>query len=213
MALYVPGYLYLSVLSAAATVPILPRPRANLSTQAFYILFANQIDSPDWPHKVCQNGGLGPQGDECVDATRYKNGVFVTSPQNITQAHVQKVKRDVPGSRLVAYWDFGEMPVTASPDICPFCTGHIMGDRDGRNCTTTYPCGQGTFTEALNKSVPHELLIRRRTATHRQWQLVEGYPGLPAYCWNKRLAPLLANFLGDWIKARRFFPLNCFDLC
>ena len=28
--------------------------------------------------------------------------------------------------------------------------------------------------------------------------MVEGYPGLPAYCWNKRLAPLLATFLGDW---------------
>ena len=28
--------------------------------QAFYILFAEQIDSPTWPSRVCQNGGRGP---------------------------------------------------------------------------------------------------------------------------------------------------------
>ena len=56
---------------------------AAVGTQSFYILFANQIESPTWP-RVCQNGGVGPQGSECVAATKYNNGVIVTSPQNVT---------------------------------------------------------------------------------------------------------------------------------
>ena len=172
-------------------------------TQAFYILFANQINSPSsWPRKVCQNGGVGPQGSECVDASNYRNGIFVTSPQNITKEDVAKVKRDVPGSKLVLYWDFGEMPVT--PAGCLFCTGHIMGDLPGRNCTTTYPCGVGSFTSALNEAVPPELLIRWRTGEHPVWEYAEGMPGLPAYCWNKKLAPILAKFLGGWVKDHGF---------
>ena len=177
---------------------------AALGVQSFYILFANQIDSPDWPHKVCQNGGEGPQGSECVDARNYRDGVFITSPQNITAAHIAKVKRDVPGASVVGYWDFGEMPLTATPELCPFCTGHVMGDRAGRNCSTTYPCGRGSFTDALNASIPHELLIRRRTGLDKQWKLVEGYPGLPAYCHNKNLSPLLSEFLGGWLANHSF---------
>lgn len=94
------------------------------------------------------------------------------------------------------------MPVTGSPELCPnaFCQGHVMGDRAGRNCTTTYACGAGTFTKALNDSVPHELLVRTRTAADKRWKFVEGYPGLAAYCWNKKLATVLARFLGGFIK-------------
>ena len=110
---------------------------AALGVQAFYILFANQIDSPTWPDKVCQNSGHGPQGSECVDARQYKDGVFIASPQNMTAAHIAKIKRDVPGAKVVGYWDFGGMPLYANPDVCPFCTGHVMGDKPGRNCSTS----------------------------------------------------------------------------
>ena len=30
--------------------------------------------------------------------------------------------------------------------------------------------------------------------------MVEGYPGLAQYVWNNQSAPLLAKFLGGWIK-------------
>jgi hypothetical protein len=177
-----------------------------VGTQAFYILFANQVLSPQWPRpgSLCQNGGVGPQGSECVDPLAYKNGVFVTSPQNMTKELVAKVKRDVPGSRVVGYWDFGELPILASKEVCPFCTGHVMGDLAGRNCSTTYPCGAGDFTTALNATFPAELAVRIRTWAHPQWRLVEGYPGLPAYLWTAKTAPLLANFLGNWLKSRGF---------
>ena len=47
----------------------------GLGTTAFYILFAEQITSPDWPAKVCQNAGVGPQGDQCVDPRNYSDGL------------------------------------------------------------------------------------------------------------------------------------------
>ena len=40
---------------------------------------------------------IGPQGSECVPASKYKDGVFIASPQNITKELIAKVKADVPG--------------------------------------------------------------------------------------------------------------------
>ena len=101
--------------------------------KSFYILFANQIDAPAFPQQICQNAGLGPQGKECVDGTLYD--IFIISPQNITKEHLTKVRTLVPSSRVVAYWDFNHMPLLPSdPLLCPFCHGHTMGDRLGRNC-------------------------------------------------------------------------------
>lgn len=79
--------------------------------QAFYILFADQVDNADWPIRICQNGGKGPQGSECVPASKYENGLFIASPQNMTKELLDQVRKDVPGSRVVAYWDFGDIPL------------------------------------------------------------------------------------------------------
>eukprot|EP01052_Picozoa_sp_SAG31_P035852 SAG31_NODE_4383_length_3284_cov_1.151962_4_plen_240_part_00 len=172
--------------------------------QAFYILFADQITSPDWPHRLCQNAGRGPQGAECVRPAMYKDGVFITSPQNITKKLVQEVKTVVRGSKVVAYWDFGGMALLPpNPAECPFCKGHIMGDRPGRNCSTTYSCGPSPFLTALHATFPKEL------ATHDitdglPGTMVETYPGLAHYVWNNRSAPLLATFLSGWLNDHGF---------
>lgn len=140
------GHLALFAGLAASAAPA---PAASVGTQAFYILFADQITSPNWPQKICQNNGRpGPQGAECVPASKYANGVFIASPQNMTAELIAKVKADVPGSSVVAYWDFGDVPLPHSAE-CPFCQGHIMGDRPGRNCSTTYSCGPSPFLKAL----------------------------------------------------------------
>ena len=39
------------------------------------------------------------------------------------------------------------MPLAPSAE-CPFCNSHIMGDRPGRNCSTTYRCGPSPFLSA-----------------------------------------------------------------
>jgi hypothetical protein len=177
---------------------------ATVGVQAFYILFASQIQSRDWPHKICQNGGRGPQGTECVNGAAYKNGVFITSPQNITKALVEKVKSDIPGSRVLAYWDFGDIPIQGRTTIeCPFCRAHIMGDRPGRNCSTTYRCGSSPFLTALQSVFPAELAVHDIT-DGLPGQMIESYPGLPKYVWNNRSAPLLADFLGSWLHEHGF---------
>lgn len=205
----------LAATAAAARAAAPAPPPVAAGIQAFYILFSHQITSSDWPEKLCQNAGHGPQGDECVSPRLYKDGVFIrcapaapfrlsgtpltaprsrcaflfSSPQNITKKLLQKVKTDVPGSKVVAYWDFGGMPLLpADPAECPFCHGHIMGDRAGRNCSTTYQCGPSPFLTALQAAFPKEL------ATHDITDglpgvMVETYPGLAHYVWNNRSAP------------------------
>jgi len=74
---------------------------APVGIQAFYVLFSEQVDSPNWPQKLCQNNGVGPQGGECVDARKYENGVFIASPQNMTKEHIAKIKSTVKREGLV----------------------------------------------------------------------------------------------------------------
>ena len=164
--------LILACTPAAATVST-----ANIGKQAFYILFAEQVDNTSaWPARVCQNNGRGPQGSECVDARKYHNGVFVASPQNWTAAHTEKVKASVPGSSVVSYLDFGDIPLANSAE-CPFCKSHIMGDKPGRNCSTTYRCGPSAFLSALQHAFAPRLAVHDLT-DGLPGRMVESYPGL-----------------------------------
>ena len=52
-----------------------------------------------------------------ASSIRYKNGVFIASPQNITKELLAKVRTDVPGSRIVAYWDFGDIPIVGRSKV------------------------------------------------------------------------------------------------
>jgi len=80
-------------------------------TKSFYVLFANQIDDPQFPI-VCQDG------QECIDLADYSNGIIITQPQNITKAHIDKVKREVPGSTLLGYFDFQNIPIERFSCLC-----------------------------------------------------------------------------------------------
>ena len=182
--------------------PSQPPPPPSNGTRAFYVLFSEQVDAPTWPAKVCQNNGRGPQGGECVDARSYTNGVFIASPQNFTAAHVARVKASVPGSSVLAYFDFGDAPLAQSAS-CPFCRGHIMGDRPGRNCSTTYKCGPSDFLSALQRTFAPELAVHDIT-DGLPGTMVESYPGLAKYVWSSRLASLLAAFLADWLLSQHF---------
>lgn len=170
--------------------------------KSFYILFSDQIDQSTFPSKICQNAGKGPQGTECVDGTKYD--VFITSPQNITKAHLTKVRKLVPNTRVVAYWDFNHMPLKpANPLVCPFCKGHTMGDRLGRNCSTTYSCSDpkyNPFVKELNAIFPSELAIRMMHPSNNSYTLIEGYPGLASYMWTEKTTSILHKFLTSWIK-------------
>ena len=139
-----------------------------------------------------------------VPASKYEGGVFIASPQNMTKELIAKVKADVRDSKVVAYWDFGDMPIVGRTDIeCPFCRGHIMGDRPGRNCTTTYQCGPSPFLSALQSTFPTSQAVHDIT-DGVPGVMVQGYPGLAKYIWNNVSAPLLATFLSDWLKHNGF---------
>ena len=173
---------------------------AAVGTKAFYVIFSNQIgkeNNPYWPEKICQNNGKGPQGGECVDGRQYENGVFVASPQNMTKELIAQIKQDVPGSKVVGYFDFGDIPLAHDDTECPFCKGHIMGDRLGRNCSTTYSCGPSPFLSALQKAFPRRLAVHDIT-DGLPGIMLESYPGLAKYVWGQESATAMAEFLGQW---------------
>lgn len=176
----------------------------TFATKAFYILFSNQVtNNSKWPHQLCQNNGVGPQGNECVDATQYENGVFIASPQNVTQDVIKKVKTDVKNSKVVAYFDFGELPLAYNAKECPFCKSHIMGDRAGRNCSTTYQCGPSPFLTKLQTIFPNKYAVHDIT-NGLPGVMLESYPGLAKNIWHSKNTPLLANFLSEWILDNGF---------
>ena len=179
-------------------------PRGAAARNAFYILFANQVpDNSAWP-TVCQNNGAGPQGNECVNITDYAAGVVILSPQNATPAVVAAIKAAAPGASVLGYFDFGGMPyLNASAGAplnisCACCTGHVMGDLPGRNCSTTYACGAGTFTTALAAAMPPTTFVARLDLAPGRRELQCGYPGLAAYVPSSATAALIADFVADF---------------
>ena len=194
----------------AATPPL---PAATPPRSAFYVLFANQVtNNPAWP-VVCQNNGAGPQGGECVNMTDYAGGVVIMSPQNVTPAVAAQVRAAAPGARVAAYWDFGELPwlnATAGAELnttCPCCTGHVMGDLPGRNCSTTYACGAGSFTDALAAAVPPTALVARLDDPQAPpgTRVVQcAYPGLAMFVPSAQSALLVADFVGGFVLEAGF---------
>ena len=181
--------------------------------RAFYILFANQVtDNPGWPI-VCQNNGDGPQGGECVNITDYAGGVIIMSPQNVTPAVVARVRAASPAARVAAYWDFSEVPwLNASAGAalnisCPCCTGHVMGDLPGRNCSTTYACGAGSFTAALAAALPPTAFVARLDDPQAPpgARVVQcAYPGLAMFVPSAATAGPVADLVADFVIAAGF---------
>ena len=111
----------------------------------FTFCFRSGTDNPEWSTKLCQNNGYGPQGAECVDATQYANGIFIASPQNMTKDIITRLRFfELKSTSVLTSATF-----TSRPKRVPFCHSHIMGDKPGRNCTTTYACGPSSFLANL----------------------------------------------------------------
>lgn len=174
----------------------------DIGTQAFYILFDNQINNDTFPVSVCQNNGIGDQGDQCVGPmnTVYKNGVIITQPINITSDHIDRIHKSIPGSIVLAYWCFDCIPIYTNSECS---TGHIMGDKPGRNCSTTYQCSDGQtpeFNQAVNNAFPKKWA---------QTSLTNGtihctYPGQAYYVPFKESADSLAMMLANVVKDASF---------
>lgn len=175
-----------------------------IDTQAFYIIFDDQIDNETFPASVCQNNGNGEQGNQCVGPMDkvYKNGAIITQPMNITKDHINKIHKLVPGSILLAYWCFDMIPIYTVP-TGDCSTGHIMGDKNGRNCTTTYSCTDGhtpKFNQMVNEAFPKHWA---------QTNLKDGnitchYPGQAYYIPFKESADSLASMLSKVVKDANF---------
>jgi hypothetical protein len=94
-------------------------------------LFQEQVQSEDFPSKVCLDDGDGPAGNQCVGPmdSVYKGGVVVAQPINMTYQDVQKIKANVTGAVVLAYWCLNCIPIhPADTSLCP-C---LYGPHNGR---------------------------------------------------------------------------------
>ena len=194
----------LAVLCALAVFSLAADAAAPLRTQAFYIMFQEQIQSANFPSKVCLDDGDGAHGDQCVGPmdTVYADGVFVAQPINMSRADVEKLKASVPGAVVLAYWCLNCIPIRpANSALCPCCTGHIMGDKPDRNCSTSYHCAESSaYQTRINAAFP-PALARNQLFSNGSSSATCIYPGqayyIPSAASVKTLAPMLASVVAE----------------
>jgi hypothetical protein len=170
-------------------------------TQGFYVLFDYQVDNASFPVTVCQNDGIGEQGNECVDMQSYNGGIIIAQPMNLTSQHMKRIKEKVPGSMIFAYWCIDYVPIYTSK--CS--TGHIMGDRDGRNCSTTYKCTDGVtpaFNKLVNAAFPPSWA--KTSLTLAPGDVYCGYKGQASYVMFDESAEALAKMLASVVLDNSF---------
>jgi len=170
----------IAVLSFCCTIAA----ASPLRTQAFYILFQEQVQSENFPSKVCLDDGDGPFGKQCVGPMDdvYKGGVFVAQPVNMTAQDVQKIKANVPGAIVLAYWCLDCIPIRpADASLCPCCSGHVMGDKPGRNCSTSYHCAEASAYQSLVNAAFPPALARNQLFPNGSSAATCIYPGQAYY--------------------------------
>lgn len=157
--------------AAAATggVPHAPTPNSRTLLRAYYILSMDDLSSPTWP------------------AAFASYSTFIVQPLNFTRAMVDKVRTDIPGSRVLAYFDSQDIPIKSG---CS--TGDPMGDKPGR----MFP-GDGPYYEALRDAFPAKWAVYQLPANGDAVDTVCLYPGLAAYFPMADSVAALAKFHFD----------------
>ena len=164
-----------------------PGPAGANRVKAFYILFAPDIDDPGFGAKYAA----------------YRGGAFIVNPQNGTRAHTDKVRREVPGSTVLLYFDFNHAPLKSAGGCA---TGHPMGDRPNRDCSI-YPCGDGNYTLGLQALWKEEWRLRKinkHVLKKDTFEAICTYPGPWGYVWQRDSADAVAAYLAGVVKDAGF---------
>lgn len=193
-------FFTLAVLVCAAGEREISRGAALIDQQAFYIIFDYQVDNASFPTTVCQNDGEGAQGGLCVGPmdSVYKNGIVIAQPMNMTQQMTEKIRQSIPGAKALAYWCIEFVPIFSDGECS---TGHIMGDRDGRNCSTTYRCTDGVspeYNRLVNSAFPKSWAKRELDPMGLKEPVLQcGYKGQATYVMFEQSAESLAKMLSQ----------------
>ena len=78
-----------------------------------------------------------------------------------------------------------------------------MGDKPGRNCSTTYACGDGDYTQVLWNSFPSSLALNQLFSNGSSSPLCE-YPGQASYLITNGTSEILVKFLTDVVHEAGF---------
>jgi hypothetical protein len=110
---------------------------------------------------------------------------------------LQKIRSFLPNSKVIIYWDFMHIPILSG---CS--TGHVMGDKPGRNCTL-YSCGPGIWTTEISKVFPSRYALNQLFGNGTE-QVICGYPGLASYVPFKESVDVMVSLLSNWILSYGF---------
>jgi len=200
-------FMVWSALIAVASLSVAASGEALINQQAFYIIFDYQVNNASFPSMVCQNDGEGSQGSLCVEnmQTVYKDAIIIAQPMNLTIDDTNKIRKEIPGSKVFAYWCIEFVPIWSDGECS---TGHIMGDRDGRNCTTTYKCTDGVtpeFNRLVNTAFPKSWAKREIDPSGVKQPVLQcGYKGQATYVMFEESAESLAKMLSQVVLDGHF---------
>ena len=87
--------LRVALLLAAAAAAHAQPPLAGGQNRAYFLLTYDMLSTAGWPANFVQYG------------------LFITQPTHFTSELVSKVKRDIPGAKVLAYFDAVNIPIKA----------------------------------------------------------------------------------------------------
>ena len=163
-------------LAAMATTASAAPPPPPPPPQAFFLLSYDMLSRPTWP-------------------SSYRNySLFIASPTHFSAELVQKVHADIPGSRVLAYFDSVSIPLKVG---CS--TGSPMGNNPVQRPLPDDP--EGYFKE-LRATFNATWLIRD---LGRGMEPICLYPGLAGYVLQQESADSIARFHAAVTKAEYGF--------
>eukprot|EP01052_Picozoa_sp_SAG31_P000520 SAG31_NODE_15_length_37942_cov_32.078297_25_plen_198_part_00 len=149
--------------------------------QAYFLLTFDMLSHPGWP----------------MDFRNYS--LFIASPTHFTTALVNKVHRDIPGSRVLSYFDSISIPLKIG---CS--TGSPMGDNPVQRQLPDDPSG---YYQSLRTGFNESILLRDLSKPGAQPYCL--FPGLASYVLTKQSADFLVHFHADVTMVRHNYLDKC----
>lgn len=152
-----------------AALAVLAELAVAATPNAYFLLTFDMLSSPDWP------------------ASYANYSLFIASPTHFDAQLVQQVHRDVPGSRVLAYWDTVSVPLKEG---CS--TGSPMGNNPVQRLLPDDPTGYyAQLRETFSSGWTLRQLLQTPEGTTKTLCY---YPGLASYVLTQHSADAIVEF-------------------
>ena len=180
-------------MARVSLLPLLPLLLAGLAPsigaatpQAYFLLTYDMLAAPSWPADYRHSSRTGT----------VHHRLFITSPTHFSAELVDKVHTDIPGAKVLAYFDSVSVPLKLG---CS--TGSPMGNNPIQRRLPDDPQG---YYEQLRAGWNASWLLRELKPDGAAPTPLCIFPGLAGYVLQKDSAEFIAKFHHDVTKSRGF---------